>query len=168
MVTLSAVATTAPADDSANIYTTIGSTGPGSAVTITHDDGDPWCGWIRVNAKNGTDAGWTGFHFEITDVGYDVANVDWVIDPPYEPVTSMGVLSTTVDNSATGATVDFAFDGEVAPDVYACFDVYVDNTTLPRADSFGVLFYPTGVPEPTVMVLLGFGGLALVLRRSAA
>jgi hypothetical protein len=159
------LATPAAAHDSYNIYTTIGGTGPGAAVTITHDDEDPWYGWIKINAKNGTDAGWTGFHFEIVNDGYDVSNVDWVMDSPYEPVTSMDILSMTVDNSVTGATLDFAFDGEVAPDVYASFDLYVDNTTTPHADSFGVLLYPTGVPEPTAMGLLAFGGLAVVLRR---
>ncbi|MFP3938185.1 MAG: PEP-CTERM sorting domain-containing protein [Phycisphaerae bacterium] len=136
------------------------------AVTANHDDEDPWKGWIVVNATNSSDTAWGDFHFEIVDIGQgDISNVDWVVDSPYQPVTSMTLDSAPdVDNVAVGATLDFEFYGDpVDPGYSASFQVYTDNTT--DEVDFGVMFYPTPIPEPATLAMLAFGGMAVTLRR---
>ncbi|MGC9453598.1 MAG: PEP-CTERM sorting domain-containing protein [Phycisphaerae bacterium] len=141
-------------------------TGEGVAITFDHEDGDPWKGWVFVNATNTSDVAWGDFHFEIVDIGQgDVSNVDWVVDSPYQPVTSMALDSApVVDNVVVGATLDFEFYGDpVNPGNSASFQVYTDNTT--DQVNFGVMFYPTPVPEPATLSVLALGGLAVALRR---
>jgi hypothetical protein len=44
------------------------------------------------------------------------------------------------------------------------FRVYTDNTK-DRVSFFGLILYPTPVPEPATLALLGLGGVALLLRK---
>ncbi|MFW6065197.1 MAG: PEP-CTERM sorting domain-containing protein [Planctomycetota bacterium] len=150
--------------DLGNVY--FGGTGEDSAYEVTHYDEDPWKGWISVSAVNQSDTAWGNFHFKIADVGEDVSNVLWVIDDPYEPTTSMTLDAgfPQVDNSAYGGELDFELYGDpVAVGNSANFQVYTDNTT--DEVDFGVMFYPTPIPEPATLAMLAFGGMAVTLRR---
>ena len=130
-----------------------------------HPDQDPWKGWLFIYTKNTSDEDWGDFHVEIYDyAGVDISNVDFIVDSPYEPVSSQTGLTWSVDNSVVGATLDLYFYGDpVGPGEIVTFEVYTDNTT--DHNNFGVMIHPTPVPEPATLALLLFGGLALLRRR---
>ena len=128
----------------------------------THEDEDPFKGYLSVNVTNNTSRDWTDFHFEIIDVGWDVSNVDFIDTPGYEPNSTQGPLTWVIDNSVVGATLDLYFASDpVLVGESATFDVYTDNTI--GQQFFGVLLYPT--PEPATIALLGLGALVLLRKR---
>lgn len=130
----------------------------------THEDEDPFKGYINVNVTNNTGMDWGDFHFEIVDVGWDVSLVDFIVTSPYEPTSSQSPLSWIVDNEAVGATLDLEFYCDpVLAGESAWFSVYTDNTVT--KNFFGILIYPTVVPEPATIGLLGLGALALLRKR---
>lgn len=142
--------------------------GPSYQYTTVHEDADPFKGWANITVTNtGTEA-WGDFHFEIFQVGDEtVDNVDFIVDSPYEPTSSQSGLTWDVNNIDVGATLDLYFYSDpVLPTETANFTVYTDNTT-DQVSFFGMAMYPTPVPEPATICLLGLGGLALLRKRKA-
>lgn len=139
------------------------------AQEFEHEDADPWKGWVNLQVKNTGTESWGDFHFEIFQVpGYDpVDDVSFIVDDPYEPYTEPArTLTWDVDNDVVGATLDLYFyDDPVLVDETVTFHVWTDNTVA-QADFFGLLVYPTPVPEPATLLLLGLAGLAIRRRRA--
>jgi len=139
--------------------------GDWSSKTFVHEDEDEWKGYVFITLMNtGTEA-WGDLHLEIVDVGYDITNVNWVVAPPYQPISSQSPLSWVVDNNAYGAKLDlFFYDDPVLPNELATFVVRTDNTT-DKVPFFGILVYPTPVPEPGALLIVGLGGLLARWKR---
>ena len=133
------------------------------AITETHADTEPFAGWVNVTMTNTGTEPWGDFHFEIFSVGADVSNVDFLVDLSHEPTSSQSSLSWVVDNVSVGAKIDlFYYLDPVMPGETANFSVYTNNPD--HLSFFGVMFYPTPLPEPATLALLGFGLLALRRR----
>jgi hypothetical protein len=146
------------------IETTFGDWTP---QTFVHEDAYEWKGYVFLTLMNSGIEAWGDLHLQITDpYNYGIANVDWVVDPPYQPTSSQSPLSWVVDNSAYGAKLDlFFYSDPVGPGELATFIVRTDNTT-DQVPFFGVCVYPTPVPEPSALLIVGLGGLLLRRRRS--
>ena len=153
--------------DDVSITTSFDGVGIGVKQQADHDDQDPWKGWLNLTVTNDGDEAWGDFHFEIYQVPGQgaVDNVDFIVSSPYEPTSSQSGLTWSVNNSVVGATLDLYFYSDpVLPDDTATFTVYTDNTT--DKVRFGVFFYPTAVPVPSAMLLLGSGLVGLLgIRR---
>jgi hypothetical protein len=163
---------TAPAWGHDFTYSTdISCLGPDCAVSLDHEEADPFKGWATITVQNSGTEAWGDFHLEIFQVpGYgSVENVDFIVDSPYEPFSpTRPFLTWEVDNDVVGATLDlFFYDNPVEPDEWVSFHVYTDNTT-DQVSFFGTLFYPTPVPEPGTFGLLAAGliGMAAFRKRS--
>ena len=130
-----------------------------------HPDADPFKGWAFVYVKNTSQVAWGDFHFEIYQYDTsDISNVDFIVDSPFEPVSTQSLSNVIVDNDVVGATLDLEFYNDpVYPGEVATFQLYTDNTT--DQGNFGLLIYPSIVPEPATIVLLSLGGAALLRKR---
>lgn len=159
---LGGFAASATADD-ADIVTSFPGLDP---QYFEHEDGDPWAGWVNVTATNTGDEAWGDFHFEIYDPigGQFIDNVHF-LDASMggsDPTSSQSPLTWNIDNVVVGATIDlYYYDDPVLPTETATFAVWTDNPN--HVPFFGVMLYPTPVPEPGSLLLLGLG--ALLLRR---
>ncbi len=151
-----------------SLSTSFSETGSGVSQSSNHAEAEPFKGWMYLTVTNtGTEA-WGDFHFQIYEVPTygSVENVDFIVDSPNQPTSSQSGLTWSVDNSVTGATLDLYFyDDPVLPSETATFSIYTDNTADELA-FFGALFYPTPVPVPSSMLLLGSAIIGLVgIRR---
>lgn len=136
------------------------------------DEGYGFKGTYTLTVTNtGTEA-WGDFHFEIIyGLDGDPANVLFLDSgmtawdgsgPGQDPTSSQTLDSWTINNPAGGlSSIDLYFDNDpVLPGQTAEFIVYTDNTQ-DNLSFFGMAVWPTPVPEPTTMALLGLGGLLL-------
>lgn len=140
-------------------------TGTVSAQSFTHDDLEPFKGSANITVTNDTDEYWNGLHLGIFSVsGSNISKtifVDGTIDGvSYNPTSSQGGLSWVINNNPAGATMDLFFTSYVAPGSTATFKVYTDNTTYRQ--KFGIMVYPTAVPEPSSYIAFFTGIIGLV------
>ena len=129
---------------------------------IDHEDADPWKGWLNLTVTNSGIQPWGDFHFEIYQVTDEtVENVHFDVDSG-APWCSQTGFSWDVDNDVVGATLDFYFySNPVEQGDTVSFSVYTDNTT-DQVSFFGVSYYPTPVPIPSAVWLLGSGLIGLI------
>jgi hypothetical protein len=131
----------------------------GDTLWYEHADAQDFKGWLNLTVTNSGNAAWGDFHFEIFEVSslFPVDNVHFDVSTPNEPASSQGGLTWVLDNNAIGATLDLYFYGDpVLPGETATFSVYTDNTA-DQLEFFGTAFYPTPVPVPAAVWLLGSG-----------
>ncbi len=133
---------------------------------FVHNDVAPFKGWVYLNVTNSGNQPWGDFHFQIYDPmgGQDISNVGFIDYPPYQPTSSQSPLTWVIDNVSVGAMIDlFFYSDPVLPGENATFQVYTDNPD--HLSFFGVMLYPTPVPEPATMLLMGCGAVLLLRRR---
>lgn len=156
----------------ADIVTSFTGVGQTVAKQFEHEDDDPWKGFVNVWVTNSSQAPWGDFHFQIFSYqpGVSVENVHFIVDAPFQPISSKTLSGWDVDNApVTGSTLDLYFYGDpVLPGQTATFTVYTDNTT--DKVNFGLMMWPTPVPEPSSLIalsggLMGLAGFALRRRR---
>ena len=155
--------------DDMSIIADIAGVGAGVSQDYTHEDADPFKGSANVTVTNtGTEA-WGDFHFGFYDPigGQDISNLAF-LDASMggiDPISSQASTTWVINNLVVGATLDLYFYSDpVLPGQTATFSVYTDNTTdmLPW---FGMMIYPTPVPEPTTVLLLGMGSILMLKKK---
>jgi hypothetical protein len=136
-----------------------------------HEDEDPFKGVVDVTVTNTGTIAWADFHFEIYQIpGWptveDVHFITEIVGPDdYRPLKDDALVNFVVDNDVVGARLDLYFAGDlVLPTETVNFKVYTDNTT-DNVPIFGLIIYPTPIPEPATMALVGLGALALLVWR---
>lgn len=123
-------------------------------------------GWITINATNNTASDWGDFHMEILDIGQgSVDNVHFEVGTfsMMPSPDSSQTFTYNIDNTSVGATIDFFFYGDpVTIGNSGTFKVFVSN---PDTVLFGIVAYPSVVPEPVSSTLFLVGAVSLGVRR---
>jgi hypothetical protein len=146
----------------------ISDVGPGSTVLAEHQDADPFKGFFFVTVQNSGSVPWGDFHLQFYDPlgGQDISNLAFLdsttVPPGPNPTSSQTPLTWAINNVTVGATIDLYFySNPVMPGALATFVVYTSNPD--HLPFFGLMMYPTPVPEPVTLLPLALG--ALLLRR---
>ena len=139
-------------------------------ITLGHDDYDPWKGTATLTVTNSMTEQWGDFHFaiyEITNPGSVIFTTGGTIEMldnlgnPYAGGLGVGYNY----NITTSQTLDFTFySNPVNSGQTVTFKVYTDNTSM-QNDWFGLTVYPTPIPEPATITLLGLGVLSVMRKR---
>lgn len=151
--------------DDAYITTTFGDM---LAQQFTHEDHTPFKGYVNLTVTNSGSQPWGDFHFQIYDPmgSQNISNVSFLdsttVPPGPNPTSSQVPFTWTIDNFSVGARMDlFFYSAPVYPTQTATFTVYTSNPDM--VPFFGLMLYPTPIPEPASIMLLGFA--ALLIRR---
>mgnify|MGYP000050081662 CR=1 FL=1 len=141
-------------------------------LPFNHPDNSPYKGWAFVFVKNTSQQAWGDFHFKIFSYdGSDVSSVDFkdASMGGMDPISTQTGLTWTINNTVVGAEMSLYFYGDpVLPGQFAQFQVYTDNTA--GKVNFGLMIWPSPVPEPSVLLalssgLIGAAGFAWRKRR---
>ena len=151
--------------DSVDVSASFSCLGSGCSQGTDHEEGTGYQdydfkGWVYLTASNTGSEDWGDFHFEIFQVGsYSIDNVLFDVSSPNEPTSNRSSLSwNLVDNH----TLDVYFYGDpVGPSETLKINVYTNNVT-DQVPFFGVLYYPTPIPEPGTAALMGLSLLGLL------
>ncbi len=159
----------------------IGWIGDEFELDLIHNDADPWKGWAGMWVRNNwCGENWGDFHLTIRDgYPYGPSDVDFIVDEGYEPVLLTYTpgsgweeyANLTWNLSPDGSALDLFFYGNpIEQGEIAKIVVYTDNNSsgLTHCTWFKICVYPTPVPEPATVVLLGLGGIVLLRRRKTA
>ena len=149
--------------------------GDSQTLDLDHEDADPWKGYATIWVWNacGTGEDWGDFHLVINNLGWGCADVNFSETTAPELYIKTGSvwelvedLVWDVDNDTTdNATLDLEFyDNPITVGQWAKIVVYTDNTKS-KYSQFRVSAYPTLVPEPATIALLGLGAFALLRKR---
>jgi hypothetical protein len=135
-------------------------------VLLGHDDAPDWKGWATLTVTNSMAEDWGDFHFAI----YEPMTYNVIF-----PTSATMVMLDSANNPYAGYSyahngtqmLDFTFYGNpVNPGETVTFKVYTDNTASMNT-WFGLLAYPTPIPEPATLALLGLGAMSVIRRKRA-
>ena len=136
-----------------------------------HDETNPpentlFKGTATVTVTNkGTEA-WGDFHFQIYNgFGGDATSVLFTTGGGIYPTSSQTLSDWTIGTTPGGYSyIDLEFYGDpVYSGQQATFTVYTDNPQ--HLSWFGMMIYPTPLPEPATLSLLALGGFALLRKK---
>ncbi len=127
---------------------------------------DEYKGWASITVTNTMNQPWGDFHFQITSWS---AVPSVIFDDPFGNFmynsTGMQAYAGATYQITTPQQLDFYFYGNpLQPGQTATFKVYTDNTTDQNA-WFGISMWPTPVPEPATIAILGLGGAAILMKK---
>lgn len=134
-----------------------------AGTQLGHNDADPWKGLGTLTVTNTMEESWGDFHFQVIDF---LANVVFEESTFIKMKDSEGATYTGYTYSITGTqNLDFYFyDNPVLPGETVSFQFYTNNT-INKHTWFGLLAYPTPVPEPMTLGLLSLGAIALFRKK---
>jgi hypothetical protein len=152
-------------------FDTLGSSGE---EYFRHVDATPYKGWAKIWFLNLCGDDWGDFHLQV--VGKDANEVDFINDGVHNPeiwVYTAGVglqqiTDITVNLSADANQLNMYFyNNPISKLSIGYIDVYTDNT-INYCEWFDIKAYPTAVPEPATILLIGLGTCGLLRRRTRA